>query len=358
MSFPIAVQNPWLESDDVRGVRRKRSRKKTTITFAILVSSLVALTIGGGVWIGLRKTPIETTPTEVTIVTTAKSVVATTTRGPKQPYDVDVCRVKQCGQSGPDFIGNRISGGRYTRKDEFPFQVAFSFPPDWLNPIWCGGSMVNDRWILTSAHCLVGENVEDIRVSVGVLQASEVAESAIEIENYWVHPSFTEGRSRKHDIALVKTIRSIKDSSKHFVSPICLPYEDIDPKDVFRAKVSGFGRTQDLLHSNKSRTASVNIVSDGLCEQLYTESPKVFDSTHMICAGDMKGQQDTCYSDTGNPLVVKNKNGSFILKGITSFGASHGLYECEPRADTPGVYTKVSRYLDWICETMANNGLD
>lgn len=64
-----------------------------------------------------------------------------------------------------------------------------------------------------------------------------------------------------------------------------------------------------------------------------------------------KGGKDTCQGDSGGPLAVKNSTGSYILKGITSYGTGCG------RRNIPGVYTRVSAYLMWTCRTMLNNGL-
>jgi len=61
--------------------------------------------------------------------------------------------------------------------------------------------------------------------------------------------------------------------------------------------------------------------------------------------GNIAGGQDTCQGDSGGPLfyadTINSKN-KFILAGVTSYG-----YQCAlPKF--PGVYTRVSYYLDWI----------
>ena len=59
------------------------------------------------------------------------------------------------------------------------------------------------------------------------------------------------------------------------------------------------------------------------------------------------GGVDTCQGDSGGPLLCQNQTSlAFTLFGITSFGFGCAL----PK--TPGVYTRVAHYLDWLNFTM------
>ena len=51
--------------------------------------------------------------------------------------------------------------------------------------------------------------------------------------------------------------------------------------------------------------------------------------------------------DSGGPLTVR-EDGLFRLVGLTTRG-----FECAGGA--PGIYCRVTSFLDWIDETMANN---
>ena len=52
--------------------------------------------------------------------------------------------------------------------------------------------------------------------------------------------------------------------------------------------------------------------------------------------------------DSGGPLTVKGEDGKFSVIGVVSWGEG-----CAK--GYPGVFTKVTPYLDWINESIKNN---
>ncbi|CAL4190386.1 unnamed protein product, partial [Meganyctiphanes norvegica] len=53
-----------------------------------------------------------------------------------------------CGKANR---GTRIVGGQTTEVNEYPWQVALVSRGS--SGVFCGGSLINDRWVLTAAHC-------------------------------------------------------------------------------------------------------------------------------------------------------------------------------------------------------------
>jgi len=90
------------------------------------------------------------------------------------------------------------------------------------------------------------------------------------------------------------------------------------------------------------RTATVKLISHEECKRKYASIINIANS--MLCAGG--GGQDSCRGDSGGPLTINSKKNAEIV-GLVSFGVECG--------STPGVYTRVSSYLDWISKNTRNN---
>lgn len=83
------------------------------------------------------------------------------------------------------------------------------------------------------------------------------------------------------------------------------------------------------------------------CRTLYN-SFNVTISRKQLCAGGEE-KIDSCNGDSGGPIMIADSDSNgfsstvYYLVGIVS----HGPRKCGTK-DWPGVYTRVSAYLDWI----------
>jgi hypothetical protein len=99
----------------------------------------------------------------------------------------------------------------------------------------------------------------------------------------------------------------------------------------------GWGATcEGCSTSPLQRFVDLPLVGWDACEQAY---PGL--NWDAVCAGTDAGGLDSCQGDSGGPLVWRSSTG-WVLLGVVSWG------EGCARPNTPGVYTSVPVWRDWV----------
>ncbi|XP_061388233.1 trypsin-1 [Musca vetustissima] len=227
---------------------------------------------------------------------------------------------------------NRIVGGSQVKTNKYPWiaQVlrgSFQF---------CGATLINDRYALTAAHCVHGMDPKGLTVRLLQLDRNAASEGILrKVVAVNMHRRYSPATSQ-HDIALLKFDQPVP--LKDPIRPVCLPLTSNHNFDFKPAIVAGWGLTSDGgSSSNFLREVTVPVLTNAQCR---ATSYKSMILETMLCAGYLEGGKDACQGDSGGPLIVRE--GIFRLAGVVSFG-----YGCAS-PDAPGVYTRVSKYLDWI----------
>jgi secreted trypsin-like serine protease len=57
-----------------------------------------------------------------------------------------------------------IVGGKEARPNEFPWQVSLQ---NARGSHFCGGILINKNWVMSAAHCTVGDRPRDVRIVLG-----------------------------------------------------------------------------------------------------------------------------------------------------------------------------------------------
>lgn len=159
------------------------------------------------------------------------------------------------------------------------------------------------------------------------------------------HPEYHETR-RKNDIALIRLAQPALYND--FVQPICLPMDSTLSTKLHAGEslvVTGWGRTETGRHSTKKLKVFLKGVENSACNATYSRRNLDIDSTQ-VCAGGEQGV-DSCSGDSGGPLIALDRRNVtqmyMYLVGVVSYGPT----SCG-QLGWPGVYTKVSEYMDWI----------
>jgi len=298
------------------------------------------------------------------------------------PCNVSIKSVKSveatCGmvprnKQGPAQVNLRIHGGDHSMDGEWPWQVSLQHKSckyrggrqcEWKH--LCGGSIVDNKWIVTAAHCIeesgymVNNNDpgDDWAIVVGMNKLNYDHEDVNNknsdgtrflLEKIVPYSEYRFQYITHHDIALLKLRTEI--TYEDDKQPICLGGGRV-PKAGSKCFISGWGYTtgspKDTKLSYHLKDAEIPVVSFNKCRQTGIWYKLLNEDSHM-CAGDSsKPGLDSCGGDSGGPLsCLDEASGQYYLAGVTSFGFS----DCG-KAGHLGIYARMETYEPWVHETI------
>ena len=243
----------------------------------------------------------------------------------------------------------RIVGGLPASIQDFPYIATIrSWNPEkrWF---YCAGGIISDQWILTVAQCMPTRwnefiaAVPVLQVAVGVDDKNKFRDNMVQVHSFISHEDYNKS-TWANDIALIRLAKKLEFGSK--MRKVILPHKDqaydYTGQD-WKATLAGFGMEKE----NTKESQFLNIVSFGILANADCAHMPYINKHQHLCAGTLDGSRDTCYGDSGSPLVVQAKSGEDpTVLGLVSYG-----YGCGVRG-YPTLYTRVSNYLDWINREM------
>lgn len=157
-------------------------------------------------------------------------------------------RESQCGLSFPSIDSHfhlskrrrRMVSGHWTTAHDFPWMASLFFDGQFR----CGASILSDRLLITTAHCLKWKRSVSHVMEVMVGSTDLGSGTVYQVLKVLKHPEYKKLPYTK-DLGLVVTVQSIV--FNHEVHPICLPPSSMDTKAVqgLMATMTGFGTYYD-----------------------------------------------------------------------------------------------------------------
>ncbi|XP_070690985.1 transmembrane protease serine 9-like [Pempheris klunzingeri] len=225
---------------------------------------------------------------------------------------------------------DRIVGGYECSPHSQPWQVSIN-----IGYHYCGGSLINDRWIISASHCWQNPYSQIAVLGDHHIWENEGTEQFMSVDAIYWHESY-DYQTLDYDIMLMKLAHPV--TVNQYVKPIALPKACPTPGDM--CTVSGWGNiyTDQVFNPFHLQCVQVPILSYKECDASY---PGLI-TDRMVCAGYLEGGKDACQGDSGGPLVCNGE-----LQGIVSWGQG-----CA-QPNYPGVYTKVCSLMPWINEILS-----
>uniref|UniRef100_A0A182T9N7 Peptidase S1 domain-containing protein n=1 Tax=Anopheles maculatus TaxID=74869 RepID=A0A182T9N7_9DIPT len=225
--------------------------------------------------------------------------------------------------AGPD---RRIVGGIDAVAGDAPWMISLR---NSINQHLCGGTLLSNRFVLSSANCLSGR-LATATMAVGgtrFLNTAAVPYYGIQIIT---HPSFNVN-TLEHDVALFQT--ALPFILTQSIQPLSLSAEVIGV--AVRARVFGWGASAaNGGNTNALQFLNVNTLSNEDCANfLGAEGWRIGPSS--LCTLTREGQ-GICGGDEGGALVLDN-----YAIGVVSWGIPCAT-------GRPDVFVRISAVRSWI----------
>lgn len=230
----------------------------------------------------------------------------------------------------------KIVGGHDVNIKEFPYQISMQYNGRHR----CGGSIYNERIIISAAHCVHGlsdADVEKLSIVAGITKLSQTNGQRSYVEKYIIHESY---KTLNNDFDVAILVLKTPFKYNDLVKPVKL--DRTLPAKGTEVIVTGWGTTTEggSIPDNLQEV-TVEVVPNDECKKAYS----LLLTSRMLCAAVEKGGKDACQGDSGGPLVNLKKE----LVGIVSWG-----FGCAQQGK-PGVYASVPAVWSWIEKTAAAN---
>ncbi|CAF4135531.1 unnamed protein product [Rotaria sp. Silwood2] len=303
---------------------------------------------------------IERVINRMNYTTSTTSVTRITTATINRPSNIYICNKNNvscgCGFTNVALTPSRIVGGE--EAIPYSWSMVVSLRYDCLKngnmtTHCCGGSILNEYYILTAAHCVDKINQssilsQNITIAAGIHNLTENNQIIRRVDRIFIHSDYT-GPVHwfKNDIAIL-----------HLTEPLDL---DTNPRITRTCRPPRMSTQQDA-REYPSNGSMLAVIGWGLLNRPFNVKPQVLQQLHIyaihhihptcaqyisdidvqFCAGVYEGSKGPCNGDSGGPVLQWLDDhweqvgiASYVVRGCAAVGH-------------PSVYTRLTYFHDWI----------
>ncbi|CAC5367331.1 Trypsin beta,Trypsin delta/gamma-like protein CG30031,Trypsin alpha,Chymotrypsin-like serine proteinase [Mytilus coruscus] len=236
-----------------------------------------------------------------------------------------------------DGFSSKIVGGSNADITTYPWQVSLQMRSGsgWYHI--CGGSIIDNNWIVTAAHCVDGSSANTLRIAAGMTKLSDTSRTVRSLARIIMHPNYSSSRpGYPNDIALLELSQSLTFGAT--MNKIAVPTtQDFTGSTC---SLSGWGRLSGSGSSpDNLKDVQMTIISNSECSTRWASVTGAAINDGNICI--LESGKSACSGDSGGPMTCYSGNTPY-LAGATSWGIS----TCS--GDFPSVYARLTSFRSWI----------
>lgn len=271
---------------------------------------------------------------------------------------------QECGLSLKERRNNAAfsnTGNINTTISKYPWTAAILKYKGRAPSIFCGGSLISRKHIVTAGHCVIDQEKNFLKVVLGATDAF-LEGKEFDVKDFQIHPDFAPPKAY-FDIAIIELGTLVSPLDFLNIFPICLPKQAqmVDNWKGQPVAVTGYGSKPGLCAGKESTVihyASLEVLEQKECakkhfddligkqyearrdqvERFLSKEMKI--TNELLCTISRSEELGTCPGDSGGPLTIFDKKSKrFLLIGAVRGSAN----ECSD-LEFPSLFARLEDY--------------